>query len=633
MRGSFIAEAIPKTVRETATSQVHASRSDVDMLTFIYFLYKHINGENMEEEKSNTEKTTLFTLAGQHKGKLTVSALLSVFSATLSLVPFYVIYLIALELLEPPIEQAEVWRLAWIFVGAVIARFLLLYASLVVSHISAFGLLYDLRIMLAERLGKLPLGFFNQRTTGSIKKVLSEDVEQIELFIAHHLPDLVAAVVLPIMTIGLFFALDWRMAIAALIPLPIAFYFISHMYSGMEQLMKDYHDSLEVMNGTIVEYVRGMPVVKIFNQTVESFTRFQGSVYGYRELVTKATEKMAPPWGAFLALVGSSLFFILTPGVWFYMQGSLSLPLLLFFLILGAGYLLPLPKIITFGSTIGNINEGVARIDDVLRHPPIQPPTQPKVPERYDVEFRDVGFAYGDKKVLQQIDLKVPEGSVTALVGPSGAGKTTMARLIPRFWDIEEGKILIGGVNVKEMSPETLMDKVAFVFQDIFMFTDTVIENIRMGKPDATEAEIIAAAKAAQAHDFIEALPNGYETVIGEGGETHLSGGEKQRISIARAILKDAPVIILDEATAFADPENEAKIQAAFSELMQNKTVIVIAHRLSSITDADQILVIDEGQIVERGEHKELLKKPALYKRMWDAHTTAQDWSFQLDGA
>lgn len=578
----------------------------------------------------NQPKTTLFSLAKQHKGKLTLSALLSVLSAGLTLVPFYIIYLIAIELLEPPIEQALVWQLVWYFVAAVIGRFLLLFVAMIISHIAAFGILYDLRIKLAQQLGDLPMGFFNQRTTGGIKKVLSEDVERIELFIAHHIPDLAAGIALPLMAVILFFVLDWRMALAALLPLPLAFFTLFLVYRDADTVMKEWQDSLEEMNGTIVEYVRGMPVVKVFNQTVQSFTRFQGSVYGYRDITVKFTHQMSPPWGVFMAIAASSLFFILPVGVWLYIQGSLELPLLLFFLILGAGYLNTLPQVVQFGSWIRLINEGVSRIDDILQHSPIEVPAKPRLPKQYDVEFRNVSFAYNDKQVLQNINLKAAEGTVTALVGPSGAGKTTMARLIPRFWDIQEGEILVGGVNIKEMTPETLMDKVAFVFQDIFMFTDTVFENIRMGMADATKTDVILAAQAAQAHEFIIQLPQGYQTVIGEGGDTHLSGGEKQRISIARAILKNAPIVILDEATAFADPENEVKIQDAFSELLQDKTVIVIAHRLSSITDADQIVVIDEGQIVEQGQHKQLLAQPTLYKRMWDAHTAAQDWAFQL---
>ncbi|NKQ35181.1 MAG: ABC transporter ATP-binding protein [Chloroflexi bacterium] len=579
------------------------------------------------------QRLTLFSLAGQHKGKLSLSALLAVLSAGLSLVPFYIIYLIAVELLEPPVEQALVWQLVWYFVAAVIGRFLLLFVAMAVSHIAAFNTLYDLRIKLAEELGRLPLGFFNRRTTGGIKKALSEDVERIELFLAHHIPDLAAGIALPLMTLILFFVLDWRMAIAALLPLPIAFIMLFLAYRDSETMMKTWQDSLEEMNGTIVEYVRGMPVVKIFNQTVQSFTRFQGSVYGYRDIVVKHTHKMAPPWGAFVAIVASPLLFILPTGVWLYLRGSLELSMLLLFSILGAGYLNTLPKVISFSNWANLINDGVKRIDEILRQPPIQMPETPRLPQRYDIEFRDVGFAYDEKQVLKNINLKVAEGSVTALVGPSGAGKTTLACLLPRFWDIEEGEILIGGVNIKEMSPEMLMDKVSFVFQDIFMFTDSVFENVRMGKEGGTEEEIIAAAKLAQAHEFIEKLPKGYQTVIGEGGETHLSGGEKQRIAIARAILKDAPIVILDEATAFADPENEAKIQDAFSRLLQEKTVIVIAHRLSSITDADQIVVIDEGQIVEQGEHAELLAQTTLYKRMWQAHTAAQDWRFHLGAA
>lgn len=555
---------------------------------------------------------------------------LSVLSAILTLVPFYIIYLIALALLEPPIDQALIWALVAYFVAAVIGRFFCLFVAMIVSHIAAFGTLYDLRIMLAQRLGELPMGFFSQRTTGGIKKVLSEDVERIELFLAHHIPDLAAGIFLPLMTVLLFFVLDWRMALAALLPLPLAILALFFVYRDTGSAMKTWQDSLEEMNGTIVEYVRGMPVVKVFNQTVQSFARFQGSVYGFRDITVQFTHQISPPWGMFMAITASSLFFILPVGVWLYIQGSLTLPLLLFFLILGSGYLNTLPKAIQFSSWARLINEGISRIDDILYHPPIPSPTHPRVPQQYDLEFRNVSFAYDDQQVLQNINLKAAEGTVTALVGPSGAGKTTMARLIPRFWDITTGEILIGGVNIKEMAPETLMDKVAFVFQDIFMFTDTVFENIRMGMAGATEAEIMAAAKAAQAHEFIERLPHGYQTVIGEGGETHLSGGEKQRVSIARAILKDAPIVILDEATAFADPENEAKIQAAFSQLLQNKTVIVIAHRLSSIIDADQIVVLEDGQIVEQGNHQQLLAEPALYQRMWEAHTAAQAWAFQV---
>lgn len=572
-------------------------------------------------------KTTLFSLAGQHWGKLVVSAVLAVLSAALTLVPFYIIYLIALELLNPPIDQLLVWRLAGYFVAAVIGRFVLLYASSVTSHIAAFNVIYDLRVKLASHIGCLPLGFFSQRTTGGIKKVLSEDVEQIELFIAHHIPDLTAAIVLPLITIAFFFVMDWRLALAALAPMPLALAAQAFMYGGREQreLMRKYHDSLEEINGTIVEYVRGMPVVKVFNQTVHFFTRFKETVYGHRDMIITWTKREAPPWAAFTVIVTSSMFFILPVGLWLYIKESIELPILLLFLILGAGYLAPLTRVVMLGGLITQINEGLNRINEVLLCPPISVPINPRTPESYDIEFQNVGFAYDKTRVLSGVNLKAPKGTVTALVGPSGAGKTTVARLIPRFWDIQEGDILIGGVNVRDMLPETLMDTVAFVFQDVFMFSDTIFENIRTGMEGISKENVIAAARAAHAHEFISALPDGYNTTIGEGGHVHLSGGEKQRISIARAILKDAPIIILDEATAFADPENEAKIQDAFSKLMKDKTVIVIAHRLSSITDADQIVVIDQGRIVEQGKHERLLAQPTLYKKMWEAHTSARN--------
>ena len=592
---------------------------------------------NNKNKKNKQGIMRLLEIAGQKKWKLLISGFLAVISAVLSLAPFIIIYLVMVKLLDAsfgPKDYGYIWKLAWIAVGAIIARFLIHFISNMFSHLAAFDILYGLRINLAKHMGGLSMGYFTERSSGEIKKILSEDVELIELFIAHHIPDLVAGVVLPLLTIGYLFIIDWRMALIALIPLPIALLLQIAMMGGSEykNLMKGYHDSLEKMNGTIIEYIRGMPVIKIFNQTVISFSRFKDSVYGYRDYTNAWNKKGTPPWAAFTVIVSSSLFFLLPFGIWFYIKGTIELPVLFLCLMLGSGYMVPLIKLSMMGGYLRQINEGVKRIDKIFSEPKTPDAVVPKVPENNTIEFKNVNFSYTGKEILHDVSFQAKEGTVTALVGPSGAGKTTVAHLIPRMWDIDDGEILIGGVNIKDISREKLMDRIGFVFQDIFMFSDTVYENIRMGMEGVHDEDIIRAAKAAQCHEFIEELPEKYNTIIGEAGTIHLSGGERQRIALARIILKNAPIIVLDEAIAYADAENEVKIQSAFAEIMKGKTVIVIAHRLSTITDADQIMVIDEGKIAEKGTHTELLKSEKLYKRMWDAHTSAQKWTFDLRG-
>ena len=579
----------------------------------------------------------LLEIAGQKKWKLFISAFFAIISAVLSLAPFVIIYLVMVKLLDTsfgPKDYGYIWKLAWIAASAVIARFVMLFISGMFSHIAAYDILYGLRKKLAEHMGDLSMGYFTEKTSGEIKKILSEDVENIELFIAHHLPDAVAGVVLPLLTIGYLFIIDWRMALIALIPLPISMVLYRAMLGGSEfkNIIRKYHDSVEKMNSTIIEYVRGMPVVKIFNQTVKSFRRFKDSVYGYREHVNAWTKKGTPPWAAFTVIASSSLFFILPFGVWFYINGTIELPTLFLCLMLGSGYMVPFIKVGVMGHNIAMINEGVRRMDKILLEPKMPDEDIPKILEINTIEFKNVSFSYTEKEILHDINFQAKEGTVTALVGPSGAGKTTVAHLIPRMWDIDDGEILIGGVNIKDISRDKLMDRIGFVFQDIFMFSDTVYENIRMGTENVQEEDIIRAAKVAQCHEFIEELPTGYNTIIGEAGTIHLSGGERQRIAMARIILKNAPIIVLDEAIAYADAENEVKIQSAFAEIMKGKTVIVIAHRLSTITDADQIIVIDEGKIANKGTHTELLKSGNLYKRMWDTHISAREWAFNLSG-
>lgn len=574
----------------------------------------------------------LLEIAGQSKTKILWSCAFSVLSSIASLVPFIIIYYISCELFSPTINKAYVWKLAWFALGAVICRFVFQYFSIVLSHIAAYDILYGLRIQIARHLAVLPMGYFSDNNSGRLKKILNDDVEEIELFIAHHIPDIVTAITLPLLTIVYLFFQDWRLALISLVPLFLAYKAQRAASSDSGNLTPKYHKAMETMNSTIIEYVRGMPVIKVFNQTVQSFVRFKDSVDDFKDLCVQWSEMSTPPYAMFLVLVNSVLFFVLPLGVWLYVTGSLTISVFILFLLLGIGYSAPLVRISDYGALIAQIKEGVKRIDSIMDQPRVQEPINPRLPESYDIELKNVSFSYNQADyVLRNINLTIKEKGVTALVGPSGAGKTTIAQLIARFWDITEGEILIGGVNIKDIPFEELMKIVSFVFQDLFLFNDSILENIRMGLETAGEGDVIEAARIAQAHDFIESLPHGYQTVFGADG-VYLSGGEQQRISIARAILKNSPIVILDEATAFADPENEYKIQKAFSDLMYNKTVVVIAHRLSTIKNADQIIVIDEGRVIERGTHEQLLIREGLYKNMWEAHIRAQDWKLSLQG-
>ena len=578
------------------------------------------------------ELKMLSGLVGRQRNKLVVSCVLSVIGTALGLVPFVLIYLVMLELFKPPVDvdQAYIWKLVIWSIAAILLRFGFMGLSGGLSHIAAYSILYDLRIELAQKLGTLPLGYFNEKNTGNIKTAMNEHVENIELFIAHHLPDLTAAIVVPIFTAILLFAIDWRMALATLAVIPVALMAQGLMFKDYKPLMKGYNDALERVNSAVIEYTQGIAVIKAFNQTVESFGKYKDSIEDYHEYMWMWTKRFVPAWSIFSVVVVANLIVILPVGAWLYISGSLPMPTLILFLILGIGFSEPLMKLTVFSSQFMQNLEGIERINGILTEEPLLEPDAGRIPSNFDIKLKGVYFGYGKREVLGDINFTVPEDTVTALVGPSGAGKTTIARLIPRFWDIDTGEISIGGVNIRDITTERLMSLVATVFQDVTLFNDTISENIRMGKEDASEEDVIAAAKMAHCHEFIEKLPAGYQTVIGEGG-AKLSGGEKQRISIARAILKDAPVIILDEATAFVDPENEELIQEAIARLAIGKTLIIIAHRLSTITDSNQIIVLDDGKIVENGTHDELISRENLYSRMWEAHESAQDWKFETE--
>lgn len=575
----------------------------------------------------------LIHFAGKKRWHITGSIIAASIGTILGFIPFVAIYLITIALLTPPIQESYVWFLAGILIAAAIGKVIIMYISLLLSHLAAFDTLFGIKHDLIKKIGVLPLGFMNNRTSGAVRKIITEDVDRIELFIAHHLPDSVSGVVLPILAVGFMFTIDWRLALIALIPIPLAIYAMNRAFTDTRtRSMKQYYDALEKMNGTIVEFIRGMPVVKVFNQTTRSFSRLSEAVYTYRDYVNAWTAEMVPSYVVFTVCTNLPLLFILPAGLWFLLTGSLTIPEMVLFLILGTGYTSSMVKMATFSGIWRQIIEGIDRIDDILDQPEMAIPPLTRQPENYTIRFDHVTFAYGNgRPAIENISFTASEGTVTALVGPSGSGKSTIAQLIPRFWDAGCGTISIGGVDIRQIPPESLMDIIAFVFQDAFLFHETIEENIRMGRPEKTFDEIIAAAKAAQAHEFIMALPQGYQTTIGSDG-TYLSGGEQQRIVLARAICKNSPIVILDEATAFADPENEYRIQQAITSLLKGRTVIMIAHRLSTISRADQILVMERGRICESGTHGDLLSLSGLYSRMWQSHAAARTWRFSTGG-
>ena len=583
----------------------------------------------------------LFEIAGQKKGLLILAGLLSAGSAVCMLVPYWAVYEVLKELLThgstPASDGTGIIRWGWIALGGLACGLVLLYASLMSSHVAAFRILYGLRIRLSGHIGKLPLGYLNNTSTGAIKKTMDQNIEKIEGFIAHTIPDLVNVAATVVVMLIIFFSLDVRLTAVclAVVALSLFLQFSNFMGKKAKEFTKDYYDAQERMSASAVQYVRGMPVVKIFGQSVLSFRQFNAEIQAYKTFALKCCDTYQNGMIAFTVLLNSMVTFILPVGV-LLMQAtpqSLSMAAVwLFFIILGPGMASPVYKLTFLGGNTREIDEGVARIDHILEKEPVPEPEHPQIPVSYDVEFRNVSFSYENTvqgtrtEALRDVSFSARQGEITALVGPSGSGKSTVANLIPRFWDVGQGEILIGGVDIRQMTTEKLMETVSFVFQDTFLFYDTLYENIAVGSPEAARESVIAAARAAQCHDFIERLPEGYDTKIGDSG-VFLSGGEAQRVCVARAILKNAPILVLDEATAFADPENEFRMQMALKSLMKDKTVIVIAHRLSSVVSAQQILVMKEGRIVQRGRHDSLSATDGVYKNMWDAYTSAFHWT------
>ena len=522
----------------------------------------------MDTNKRKTGLARLIEIAGTKRRLLIGAMLLAVITAIVQFVPIIAVYNILIELaehaLDPSlIDKAYIWLWSYIALGAFFAFGVLTFASLMLSHIAAFNILYEIRMQLVQKMVRLPLGFFSRRASGELKKIMSDDVERIELFIAHHIPDIVTALLFPLILVSYMFAVDWRLAIVVLAVLAMAFYVMGRMYTGkkIREVSKRYVETLGRMNASIVEYIRGIQVVKTFTESTNAYRKLNDDIKEYRKFANEVNVQYQPTYVGFLTILSSALLFIIPVAVWL-LVGSASyatfVPVLLMFLFFGVAVFFPVLKLLWIGSFLNQNNMGVQKIDDILYMDEIEEPDIPRHPKDASVEFRNVSFAYDTTPILKAISFISHPGTITALVGPSGAGKSTVAMLAARFWDVQSGEILIGGVPVKEIPTSVLMDNVAFVFQDNMLFFDTIEENIRMGNKTATFEEVARAACAAQCHEFIESLPNGYQTLVGEGG-IYLSGGEAQRIALARAILKDSPIILLDEATAFADPENEGR--------------------------------------------------------------------------
>ena len=592
--------------------------------------------EKTQNKKSGIPR--LLELAGEKKSLLVWGCILSTLSVFFQIIPFWAVYNIMEELLQNAADFSKAdtsFMLSWAVKGilGLLLAYAFMYFGGMLGHTAAYRTLYGIRVRLSNHISELPLGWFNRNAIGKVKQIAEQDVEQIEKFIAHQLPDMVNTIVLLLVMVVIMFGLNPWLALACIIPIIIGFTAQFSMMFGKkaQEGLSEYYDALENISTSSVQYVRGMPSIKIFGQTVHSFRKFYQDIMSYRDFSTKYADNYEPTYCLFRVLVLSLATFIFAIGIFLFSGDPQNMAFaitLLFFLIFAPGISTPVFKFNSFGSSMNNITEGVRRIDEIMSEIPIQEPTDGKKPQGYEITFEHVSFSYEGKDsalVLKDVSFRAEQGQITALVGPSGSGKSTIAQLIPRFWDVGTGQIKIGGVDIRDMKTEDLMASMSFVLQDSFLFSDTLYNNIAIGKPGATKEEVYTAAKAAQCHEFIEKLPQGYDTLIGEGG-VYLSGGEEQRVSVARAILTNAPILILDEATAYADPENEFQMQLALQELIKNKTVLIIAHRLITIKNANKILVIKNGQIENAGAHEFLLQNSETYSAMWKAYTVSSDW-------
>ena len=588
--------------------------------------------------KKQSNLSRLLDYAGTYRVLTYLSWVLAAAGALLALVPFGYIWRILREVIEvaPRYENAvHVTRYGWMAVAFAVVAVLTYIAGLMCSHLAAFRIATNLRLAMVKHIATLPLGAIEQFGSGKLRRTISETAGSAETYLAHQLPDQAKAMATIAGLLTLLLAFDWRLGLLSLVPVALAFLVMTRMTGKkMQEQMTQYQNALADMSGEAVEYVRGIPVVKTFGQTVFSFKKFKGTIDNYERWVIAYTKQLRLPM-IFYTLAVNSVFVFLIAGAFLFASGGTdggALLNLLFYIIITPVISLTLTKLMFMSENGMIVQDAITRIDRVLESPSLSCSNAPKHPKDSSVALDHVTFSYdGVKNALEDISLSIGSGQTVAFVGPSGGGKSTLAALIARFFDPQSGKISIGGVNVKDINKSELMDTVSFVFQNSRLIKGSILDNVRMGKPNATDGEVLAALSAAQCMDIIEKFPDGVHTVIGSQG-VYLSGGEIQRLAIARAMLKNAPVLILDEATAFADPDNETKVQAAFNELAKGRTVIMIAHRLSTVVNADRIFVLKEGHLAESGSFTALSgQTDSLFGMMWRDYQQSVQWKVEKE--
>ncbi len=588
--------------------------------------------------KKPSDLSRLMGYAGGHRVFTYASWLLSALSALVALVPFLYIWMILRDVLQAAPDYAQAVNIphyGWMAVLFAALSYLIYVCALLCSHLSAFRVATNLRLAVTEQLAKLPLGFTERYGSGRLRKVVQESTGAAETYLAHQLPDQYSAMATPVGLLVLLFVFDWRLGLLSLIPVLLGFVIMAAMTGKrMAEKMRQYNDALAAMSGEAVEYVRGIPVVKTFGQSVFSFKKFKATIDEYEKWVIAYTKELRMPMLFYTAAINGVFAFLIAGGLLLTRNGVTPefLLNLLFYIIITPVISLTLTKIMYMSESKMIVADALQRIDSVLDAEAVPESQCPRHPEDGSITLTDVHFSYdGKTDVIKGVSLQVQPGQTVALVGPSGGGKSTLASLIVRFFDVGSGSIRIGGADVRDIPKEELMDTVSFVFQNSRLLKGSILDNVKLGRPDATEEEVLAALRTAQCMDIIEKFPEGVHTVIGTKG-VYLSGGEQQRIAIARAVLKNAPILILDEATAFADPDNEAKVQAAFAELAKGKTVIMIAHRLSTVADADCIYVVRDGQIEEAGTRDELCARDGLFAKMWQDYQSSVQWKVEKEG-
>ncbi len=590
--------------------------------------------------KKKSDLSVLMGYAGKHRVLTYLSWVLAGISAVIALVPFWYLWRIIREVLDvsPDFSQAvHISEWGWAAMGFSALAFMVYIAALLCSHLAAFRVATNLRIAMTRHIAGLPLGFAESFGTGKLRKIINECSGATETYLAHMLPDTVTAYITPVALLVLMMVFDWRLGLLSLVPAVLAFVIMMVFMTGksLQKSMTEYQDALNDMSNEAVEYVRGIPVVKTFGQTVFSFRKFKGAIDRYGEWTIRYTNQLRLPMMFLTAAVNAVFAMLIAAAIWFTADGVTNefLLNLMFYIIITPLLTVTLTKIMFNSENKMVVSDAISRIDSVMSMKPLSQGSAPVKLADHSVELRNVSYSYdGSKKALDGISLKIGSGQTCAFVGPSGGGKTTLANIISRFFDADSGEVLIGGVNVRDFPKEQLMDTVSFVFQNSRLIKGTILENVRMARPEASDDEVLRALEAAQCSDILEKLPDGVNTVIGTGG-IYLSGGEQQRVAIARVILKDSPVVILDEATAFADPDNEVRVQKAFAELLKGRTVIMIAHRLSTVINADRIFVLADGKIAESGSGAELSSGDGIFAKMWSDYRKSVDWKIEKEGA